>query len=304
MTISTMELFSLYPAIFDSLTVNNLRSVEPSANIQKMMITPGGSVDTALVAKAFEEPRVRLQSGDVGTILAAVSAVTGLAVNTTGEMQYQQRQDGGVFQSSNTHFTLNSTAGFLYITDFGAEQDSQEGADIQLEYFCLKEGANPPFTASVSQPLSGSPAVNALYALGPVVYEGAQLGGIQSWRCNTGITYRAVRGDGQTAASVGSIRDRKPTIDIGLNNLSVVNDTGFGSLKAVSSGITCYLQRVVNGGDRVAFGESSHIAVSVAAGAYNVESIAASGDGDATPRLMVTPTGTITVAVNTTIEIP
>jgi len=75
---------------------------------------------------------------------------------------------------------LSSTGGFIYPKEITCKQDDKEGASITLDLCPTWDGTNLPLVVNTSQSLVGSPAANSVHALGPVIFEGAQLGGVQS----------------------------------------------------------------------------------------------------------------------------
>jgi len=296
MSITSHERFTSYPAIINAgFTLNHIRSVRPAPGVQKMTIFPGGSVDPAVIAEAFREPTIDIVSGDLGTVLAAISPVTGLACTSTSTFQWQQRADGGTFQGSGAHITLTSPKGFIYPTEISAQQDAREGAQISLRYYGLRSGANAPLVANTAQSLSGVVAVNGLYRLSKVVYEGSVIGGVQSVRFNPGITYMPKRESGNVAADVGSIVQREAMLEIRGTNLSTVAAVGFG-VAGISAGLTCYFERI--GG-----GAGTAVSITIAGGSYHVDGLDQSGLDDCEGTIVASRANG-TVGFSTTATIP
>src|SRR3990167_6805010 len=297
MAITDFERFSIYPAIFDALTIPDVVNVTPSAAIQKMVVTPGGALDPGLIALVSLDPVATLSAVGLGAVLTGVSPTVGLAVSTLAKIQLQARADGGAFQSGSNHVTMSSTKGMLIPESIQAQQDDQNPALIQLKYYGLKSGSNPPMQINVAQALSGSPAVAAAYKLGPVVIDGVILGGVQRSQLNFGLTYQTKRANGDTAPSVGSITKRAATGEITAGNFSLANAGGFG-LTACVVGITAFFLR----SDQLP-ASSTHLAVTSPAGStYELAEVPGQGDQDAETRLMITAAGPLTI--NTTAAYP
>lgn len=294
-----LERYSCFPCIFDALTVNHIKNVNPSANLRKMMITPGGDIQPHLVAEAMKEPTVKIDSGDLATILTAVSAVNGLAISSAGEIQYQLRADGGTFASGSNHVTMNAPKGFLFIEEITAEQDSEEGALLALMFYALRDGSNAPLVINVGQSLTGSVGVNGLFSIGPVIYEGTEIGGVQRVRFATGIEYTTKRDGGNTTAEVGSITKRAPMFEISGSNLTVASDVGFG-LSAISSGTTIYFIK-----KGAAPTDPVHVSITIDSGSYEIPDISGGTQDDVVKSLTVTGAKASTiVAVSTTATLP
>lgn len=295
MTLGEMQNYTIFPAIFDALTVNHMIGLDFSSNIQKLIAMAGGSVDPAFIAEVVQENEIQLTSGDIATILTTVSPTNGKLVTTTGEIQYQQCEDGGVHKSTADHVTLNSTRGMLIPRSISSSQDAQDAAAMVFSYFPLRVGSNAPFVVNVGQSLTGSPAVNAVYKQGPVVYENTLLKDIQDASTDFGITYEPWRGSGDVSASHGSITKREPKMEFSGRNLALLNAIGTG-LKGMTNGITQYYRRIGYGD-----ATNNHIAASFSAGTYEVTNVSGQGTNKVDKKITVTGVGTISLSLATSI---
>lgn len=302
----TPQLHDVYPARFNSFALNQVDNQSFSPGIETLMAQAGGSVDPGLHGIAEVDSRWKLTSRDVQTILQNVALATGLEITSGAKLQFQRRKHAGVYESGSAHFVLTSTVGFLWIEEFGFEQKSKEGGDISVQYAALFDGSTDPTVVNVSQSLVGSPAVNAVHALGPVVMEGAQLEGVKKWRCKTGIEVTLEAADGEVASRVIAIQKRMPTIEIELRNMTFLSTGSVGAYqKPISSGIACYGQKVLAGGHHVAWGSGVHIAATVSQGTYTVEEIGGSKGDNANVKITVLATNNnISINAASTIVLP
>jgi hypothetical protein len=150
--------YGIYPAVLDALTVNNLDSVNVSADVQTLVRRAGGAVPTTASALIGAANSVSLSSRDVHEILTSAGptlSAGGLVVSTSGVFQYRQKG-----QTGSSHVTITSLGGFLYVTDFGAEQGSAEGADVNMVYRALSVSGNAPLSINTGAAITGTPAVN------------------------------------------------------------------------------------------------------------------------------------------------
>ncbi|QDT26799.1 hypothetical protein Enr10x_21090 [Gimesia panareensis] len=295
MTLGVMQNFGIFPAVFDGLTINHMLSLGFSTNIQQLISRAGGSVDPALIAEIARENEIRLTTGDIGTVLGSVSPTNGLAVTTSGEIQYQKRQSGGVFTTSSEHVTLNSTKGMLIPRTINSSQDSQEAATLELSYIPLRVGTNAPFIVNVNQSLTGVPGVNTLYKQGPIVFEDTTLFDIQDSTTDFGITFEHWRGSGATAAADGSITKREPKMEFTGRNLELLNSIG-GGLVGMTEGITQYYRQI-----GYTDNAGAHIAISFSAGTYEISDVSGQGQNSVDQKVTVMGTGTISVTVGASI---
>lgn len=302
------DLHEIYPSKVVSgmttLYINGLDQVDPQPGIEVLEAMIGGSVDPQIIATAFAEPKVKITARDIGTILAGISITNGFSVTTSATFQFQKRLNGGVYTTGSNHISLTATGGLLYAEEFGAKQDDKEGADISLQFCPVFDGTNLPLVVNTAVALAGTPSVAALFALGPVIFEGAQIVGVQSVRVKTGIEVRFKRADGELFARNVSIVKRKPTIEIELLNHALAATLTLGGTYPITDGITAYLQKAIPGGGRVDYATSEHISVTAAAGSYKLESMSGSKGEDAMLKLTVLPTGTLSMSAADAIVIP
>lgn len=301
------ELHDVFPARFNSWSLNQVENQSYSPGVEAMMAQAGGTVDPALEAIAAVDPRWNFQSRDVQNVLQNVAAMTGLQITSGAKMQHQKRLQAGagIFAGAGNHFVLSSTIGFLMIQEFGFEQNAKEGGDISLQFIALFDGTNAPVQVNVSQSLLGSPAVNAVHAMGPVLIEGTQVTGVQKWRFKTGLEAMIQAADGETASRIAAISKRAPSLEIDLINQSFLSSLSIGPFKrAISQPTTCYAQRVLAGGDRYAWNQSQHIAVAISEGTISCTDVSNSKGGNATTKITVMATNNnVSVTPATTISV-
>lgn len=298
------ELYDIYPAIFQGITINNIQQVDPSPGVKQLIHTAGGAVDPSVIAMAFAEPSVAIKSCDIKNILTNVGLLTGLEISSSATMQYQRR--GGtsdLFSGAGANVTLTSVLGRLILEEFGADQDSDMGIDAMLKYYPLSsDGLTAPLIFNSGASLSGSASVAEVYTLGPAVIEGSEFAGLQKCRIKTGIEYQVKRSGGSVFAQDGTIRKRNPVIEIEAFNASFLGYTGMYS-KKLTSGVTCYFQKVDPGAGPVAHGSAVHLSVSASTGTYVVEGLSVQKEGDANLRITIHPTGTLSKSVATSIPV-
>lgn len=280
--------YSSYPAIFDALTIADVVDVRPSANVQKIVAYAGGLVTPDLIAEVNREPVVDLTAQDMETILDAVDIMNGLACSSAVKIQYQLRADGGTFSGAGNHMSLSTAKGFLHVVSIDARQDDQNAARIALKFWALKTSSNPPLIVNISQNLTDSPNVSALFKLGPVTFEGSALGGVQSVSIKTGLEYKPFRAGGSAYAGDGYIRKKAPTIEIETTNLKVVSAIGMG-ITGMSSGISVGLAKM-----GYALTDAEHVLCGLAAGSYEITDAGVSGEGDAMAKITATGAGALT----------
>ena len=290
-----MARYGAFPCTFNAWVANNLDSIQPDSNIDMLVRRGGGELHPSTTGVLRSDNVCAFTSRDVEDVLANASPVNtakGLVV-TSSALQFQLK---GTDSSSSSHVIVQSVNGFVYVTDFGATQDSPEGADINFRFKALRSGTTPPFSLLPGQALTGTPTVNTHFKMGPCSLEGTAIR-IQGWRLSTGFSYVAKSDSGEVSADQGTIDSEEFTLAIDTDNLALSTWMGDGS--AISSGTDVYL-RAVGVADNVA----AHIKVSVSAGTYTTPSMSVSGQGDATGSIVaqcqVRPTITLNQVIPAT----
>lgn len=286
-----------------TLYANQLDNVEVSAGIEALIARAAGALAPQAIATAQTENKVSFTSADAATLLGALSFSTGLIL-ATATLQWEKRTSGGGYASGSNHITMTSTGGLVYPKELSAKQGDKEGAKLALDYCPFWDGTNLPLVVNASQALAGTPAANAIHALGPVIFEGAQLLGVQSVSCKSGIEVKAYFADGELYPRTFTINAINPMIEIELNNLGLASTLTLGTTTALSTGSICYFQKVVPGGGRVAIGTAEHISIAATAGAYRLDSISGSKGEHANLKLTIMPAQVLAMNAATAITIP
>jgi hypothetical protein len=292
-----MPRYGAWPAkINGSWVVNNLDSLEPSSNVELLTRRASGETHPTFSSVISAENSCNFTSRDVRDVLAnasPVNAAKGLTL-TAFLAQYRRK---GVASGTDSHVTLTSTSGFLFVTDFGAEQDSPEGADINFRAVLLASGSNKPVVASSSQVLQEVPAVNAVFKLGPCSFEAVPLQ-IRRSRLNTGFGVVTKRHSGNVHADEATIDTENFNLEIDTDDITTAVQvaTNYGEGAPVTNGTSVYFRRVGFPGSA-----PEHIAVHVTEGVYTVPSIPVQGEADASLKIQVQCTARPSILLNQSI---
>lgn len=304
-----MELFGLYPAIFNGATTLNLQhveSVEPALNIEEMTISGGGSVDRLYESTNQTDPKWKLMTRDLLAVLGKVSPVSGFACPTGSKFQYRKHLSGSDFDTGSVNYTVTTPLGFLYIEEFGAKQGDKEAADMSLQYQALYDGTTAPCTFNASQALTSTVAITGTHVLGPVDFEGVSGGlvGVQSTRVKPGITTEIKYENGEIWPRSCRIKERRPIIEIECLNVGIAATLTMNKLYPMTTGCTAFFTRTVSGSGRVGVGTTSHLSVTAATGSYKLTGFTTGKDGNTLAKIEVRPTGVLTYSTAAAIVIP
>jgi len=299
--------YSLFPASFvhagGTLNLAQLRMQGVQPNSEKDVIIPGGALDAGAVIESHAQPIVRVGTRDLTALLAVLSLTTGLKCTGNCIFRWQKRVAQSTFATGASHTTLTATSGFLNCESIRAAQNDVEGAMADLSFFPLFDGTNKPLAAAITADfdLATQPAFNSAFFLGPVYLGAAQIEGIQSVEITPGISFRPVSADGDLYARVGVIDQRRPRLKFTLTNVSYVSTITSLFGNAFASAIACYFAKGVSGGGRVSSASTVHCKVSAAAGDWTPDDISVEGNGDGSLAVVVTPTGSLSYSIASTI---
>lgn len=272
-----------------------LRSKSVVSGSRKALVTPGGAVDRGAVILSHADPMVRLETGDLATALAGVSATTGYNATSGATFRAQARAAGGVFAGSGSHVTIASGKGFAALESLSVRQDDEQGASLGIAYYPLSsDGQTAPLTVATGQSLSQSPAFVSRFFLGPVYHNSTKLDGVLSAEVEFGVVYSPVRHDGDVYAREGAIIARNPVFRLALAEL---DDAANLFNAALSGTLAIYLLKGAPGGARVAAATEQHVLVSCATGAWSTTDKSVAGvEADWAATIEVIPTGVVTVS--------
>lgn len=305
MSISETQLFSPYPSVFGSLVIPDTIDTDVAAGVQQMAEKAAGTIDIQMRALSVLEQMVTINCLNLGH-LATVSPTNGLPISATSKIQYRRREHGGSspFASSN-HITLVSAKGALLPESVKAGQDDNNAARLALRFYALWDGStvdgsgNPLPLQVIAQALANSPAIAAMYKLGPTTIAGTVLGANQSATVNFGLGYKPTRGNGETVAREGAIYTRVPEIMVEPKNLDVVKDlTGVGMVQ-LNGTVTQYFRNTSYGP-----AASQHASFSLVNPTIELGNISASPDEDPKTGLIIRANEGGQIVISLTATIP
>ena len=307
MALGDTQLFSPYPSVFGSMVIPDTIDTSVSTGIQQMAERAAGAIDVQMRALSMIDPTVTVNCLNLGH-LGTVSPQNGLPISGTSKIQYQRRQHGGSSQFAGTnHFVLVSTLGALIPENVKASQDDQNAARLALKFWALWDGTtvdgdgNPRPLNVVSQALQGSPAIGAMYKLGPVVIDGTILGANKETTVTFGIGYQTKngRGNGETVARVGAVYTRDPEFSFAPHNLDIVKDVSGMGIVQISGDVTVYYRNTSYGP-----AAAQHASFTLTDPTLEVGDLAANPGDDPKPGIIVRATGGQRVVTSLTATIP
>jgi len=305
--------YSGFPAsLYLAGTLVHLRQLENwgfSANSNKSLYTPGGSLDRMNAGLQSAKPMHRFGTRDLKTIFDNVSPSVGadsvdpLASANGAEWRFQQRNCQSGFKT-NSHIGRSTEAGYVKPVSVSAAEDDTHGAMVDLEYYSISvDGLTFPETKAAIADLSGAPqpTFTSQYFFGPTYYNSVLIDGLDRVSINFGINVDA-KLFGYVFPRCYTIQDRAPSITVSGTNSAI--DVAVQQLINSSAGAWVhYLRRGASGNSRVADNVASHMSFSLATSEWcvNEESWSETADNQVSVEIQAI---NATVAVGVDVAIP
>ncbi len=320
-------LYSVYPATFADSTVTNVTmtqlrevSVDLGSSITKKKAL--GTVDTLSTSLHMADPRIRIGSGDMDTVLGDFG-INGQCWDQGLTIPAIERSACSTFRTGSIEPWYISDLGYVYVDTISADQSSAEGVQAQLIYVPFWDGTNEIVRMTSGNDTAGgtAPVFSSWYWPGPVRWaDNRRLDGVISWELQSNTTYQTKREGGEPWARRGAIRQRDYVVRVRTNKIDAharslldsgsdwgtsSNDPKLASLflaplLATGEGsLDLYLASSAAGGIRVADVTPSHIRIrcATAHGSMSEWSVAAEDDATATYEIHVVGTPAIAEGV-------
>jgi hypothetical protein len=290
-----------------TLTLNQLQGRDVDNGLRIEEYVAPGTVDRAISLIMEGNFGVAMRTFDLLTAMqGGISFTTGFNAAGGATFRYQKRAPNavsgtgtvGAFVTGSNHKTKTSTGGMIMPVSLAVSQGQL--ATLTLAYFAFWTGDRSvlPLVNNNSASLSGTPAHNSTYTLGPVKYGSDYLNGLIGWELQTGLEFVPRLRDGLTYPVDGYIRMRMPRIILKFDTPDIQDQVGRLSHAALGSAITVYARRKsgTTGDGNVSDATSAHVSISAAAGSWKVDPTGVSDHDNAAGQVTILPTGVITTS--------
>lgn len=285
----------VYDAILGGVNLRQVTQSSYNGNTSIIDGTLSGELDPSELYGGDAQPMASLTSGDLAGVLAGISITAGLAVAAGSiVIPFNERVQGGTFQSGSNHATISSANGLIVPTSFSAGQgDAAALAAIDVHFrkgAITEDPRTAPCAINANQALAAQAFVGQ-YAMGPVTAnlgsEGSlsQVSGISRVAVNPGIEVIKEAFDGHIYPTRLHISRRRPTID--LTFVDKAHASRFGSTYQALVALSVFFRKRADGGTFAADGGANHVKFSFGAGITGMQTVSASGanTGEVTVRI-------------------
>jgi hypothetical protein len=255
-----------YDCVLDAVNLRQVRSTGFSPNVELIRDRAGGATAAAIVALLSANPQVTLKSGDVAGAITNLGIGSGLWIPSgTITVPFLGRALGGTFTAGAAHETLSAQRALVVPKSFAASHNDQAGATVEIMAQLLSiDGFTAPVATNTNQTLAAS-AFGALYRMGPVILNSAQLSGVTQVSVTTGLDVDTDSYDGEPYPRDAYLKTAiDPTISITFENYTAL--AAHGPLFAALTSAVCYFRKVADGGVTVSDATAVHCAFTATGG--------------------------------------
>jgi len=291
--------FGLYAADIAGTLVDQIRSVEVNPAAELLMAGVAGGIEPLHVSIMRQAPTIDFST----TKMSALSTVgiSGLALASAAVFTFQKwTVDGGRTVVGSVHQGMTVAAGLVYPVSLRAAQ----GGFAELTYRCMAryDEANEPIVPSGTAALpEGTPTINALHTVGPVMINGSELKGVMSIMIDFGIVVDVEVTDGHIWPTFLSIRERlNPSIVVTTRKAETLTTLGLDGTAQAETDSVVYLRAKSNEGGNVADETEEHVSFTIAKGLVTVDRLGGAARGGADAVVRINP---IYDAVNATLVV-
>jgi len=312
----SMNIFTPHMIVVDPATTANAVNIDQIDSVaydaQTQMALRAATVDTAFAAVLAQAHRWSVGASALATILAEASGqilTDAMKIDADGEhpgadIWYKQRQNLGTFASGSAHTKCTIASGLIVPRTLGVSQSAM--ASLVLDLLAIWDETNDPVVVAVDQALSGTPAADEFFTLGPVYLDTTEIEDVQGWNLTSGIAEQLRFGGGRTWPTHVSLRARGPSLTCNVLDVELLSSLGIvGDGKEV----TLFLRKLENKAKTYADNTENHIKLTIAEAHVGIGTIPAQFGGDAEPGVVITPVhdgsnDIIQVTTGTTITAP
>jgi len=253
--------------------ITQLTSVSPMYNFQDLVEASSGDVAPMWSGSLSSAPAVNFGARQVKTILDLTDPIAAhlkgkyyIAHDGTGstcDLWLRKGESYGLRTADATaeHERLRMTRGFLRWDSITANQGSV--AEISCMLAAGWDGTNDPLVQTQSA-LAKSVTVDHLFTLGPLVINGADVGGLQGWTMNNGISPEVIFDKGIPFPTYLGIAAYNPTIMARVRDSSLMRT--FGTRGTAITSLSWYLRKLKKSDLCEADATEVHIKFSATAG--------------------------------------
>lgn len=278
-----------------AFTLSHITDFTPSPGIEQVVMGADGNVDPTFIAVPGVDPRFRLTTTMLATLLAKASSaflIQGLPFETGGagltglDAYLLKHAQGGTIASGTVHKKISAVKGMLIPR---AIQCAQGGnATMGLEVIPIStDGATAPVShTDVTAP--AATAVSELFTLGPVQINGSAVDGVQNVSIDPGLSVVVMGADGNPYRTFCGITARRPGVQFVTTKASCIDTFGWTGA-ALSATAVVYLRRYQQGSVVYGDGESQHIKMTLTEGHVAWRDIPTRHGGQALATVSITP---------------
>lgn len=289
----------VHTVVIGSTQINQIQALYVNPGVQKLFDYGSGQVDPGFAGFDGERPVLRFRTTALKRALGTINVLNGQAISsgTHAKIYFQQGAEGGTRQTGSTGLLVDCAEGVACITRISCPRDGAIAILEGMIYASSADGETSPLAYTQNAALPTLLANDQAYTVGPLILNGTEVGGIESFDFDPKINVVLNRSDGQPFPTYAYIKRRGdeqdgPSVIMSTRHLEKI---AAGSTQAITGLTFASLRSMKAGAFREAPSAAKHIRFTANAGALVIpEGGAEDGDeGAATLDLAATNTSTL-----------
>lgn len=254
-----MEVYAIYAANIEGTLIDGVseQGINPGLNLRTEY--GDGSPWPTLIAPISNDPRIPFGTTQILTALTKLG-VTGGALGSSAIFFCQKMTEIG--RDTTGHMKATVASGIVRPVSLNAEKDGI--AVLQAETICTYDGTNNPIVFATGQSLSGTPAPDEAFTVGPVKINNTWLDSVESIRIEFGINVGVYPTNGEPWARKAVLLTQEPVITVTTHDVSLIASLGLAG-NAAGANSYVYFRRIKTTDTSMRYADNTASHVKIAA---------------------------------------
>jgi hypothetical protein len=280
--------------------ISELNQLDVSPRVQQLVERSSGVPHAQYVAGHQMAPEIGFETNQVASILTECGMTARSLAGGNTDFLFKKVTYGSTRElaASTVHKRVRMTTGMLYWTQIQASQNQTAKAMCRIAVGY--DGTNLPLQEAGGVALTGTPATQQHFTLGPASINSQLFRGLTEMMIESGVEIYSEAADGEIYPTFLAVKNIDPSITLTGPDLDQISDLDFEGTPLSSA--FAYLRKKLANTQNVANATTQHILFSVGAGQAVLESARAGGNDGATCSVKITPISTNEVTLPITVS--
>ncbi len=284
----TTALHTLYAVQTGSATIDEIVDEQMLSNSARVQIGTSGDIEPTFVALQQQAFRLPFTSLALARALTALG-INGAPISSPATFFHVKILQDSTREATLKHFKRTVNAGLFA----PVEANGRQGGLASIQCVCVPRynGTNDPVVFLDNQTLTGSPANDEFFTIGPVKINGTELDGVVSVRVVFGLAFVVAFSSGDIWPTFVAILERRnPQIVVETADAVAYNTYGIsGVAQGATDSVAYFRKKAADGVGNLSDVTAQHIAFTVDAGHIGAEEVGGSHGDTVGSRVIISP---------------